>query len=735
MRTCLAKTIPGLWFSLLVLVALPASGSPQTKSAPTRKPPAKAAPKAVPLPSTLAGMVRVLRETPSVPHRAAIESYATAHPKEAPLAHLALGVAAMETRDFASAIASFRKAQPHLAPIADYIAYYLAAARVEAKDFDGIAESLRPVYAGEVASAFAGRSWILQARAAKGTAPADAVKFLRDHYAELPQPDGDINLADCYLAAGDQSRAIETYQRIVSQYLTGDAAARATVALAGFKDGMGAAYPQPAPVLRLHHADRLLETRALRQARTEYHELAGELSGLERDQARVRIGETDYLDGRAATAYPYLRELELPKSEADAERLAYLVECTRRLTDDDEMKSNLERLAQHYAHSPWRLKALLSAGNRFLLINRPDEFVPLYKAVYEDFPNAPEAALAHWKVTFQAYLHDDPQARPLLMEHARSYPTHPTAGAALYFLGRWFERSGDPGSALACYRRLTAAWENHYYSMLARARKPADVTPKIPIGEFLSSLSIPAAQSVPQAPTRPTALRIERSRLLRSAGLSDIADSELRFGARNGGQPALLGMEMAAAAEAPHNAMHIMKVMAPEYLSLPFNGAPRKYWELLFPLPYRGDLEASAHSEGIDPFLLAGLIRQESEFDPQALSPANAYGLTQVRPGTGREYARKAGVPKFTNRMLFQPTTNLKLGAAILKGMLDGNGEQVEHTLASYNAGPARLVQWLGWNQYREPAEFVESIPFTETRDYVQAVLRNADVYRRLYNQ
>jgi len=730
MRTCLAKITPALWCSLLVLAALSASGSPQTRSASKKAPP-----KAAPLPSTLAGMVRVLRETPSASHRAAVESYATAHPKEAPYAHLALGIAAYETKDYATAIADLRKAQPHLAPIADYVAYYVAAARVESRDFDGIAEGLRPVYAGEVNSPFAGRGWILQARAMKENSPTDAAKLLRDRYGELPQPDGDVNLADCYLAAGDQPRAAEMYQRVASQYLTGDAAAHAAAALVSLKDSMGAAYPQPSPKVRLHHADRLLETRSLHQARSEYHDLAVELTGLERDQALVRLGETDFLEGRTATAYPYLRQLELADSEADAERLAYLVECTRHLTDDDEMKSTLERLAQHYPHSPWRLKALLSAANRFLLVNRPDEFVPLYRAIYQDFPNAPEAALAHWKVTFQAYLHDDPQAQPLLMEHARNYPTHPTAGAALYFLGRWLERSDDPGAALACFRRLTSAWENHYYSMLARERRPADVAPKLPIGEFLSTLSIPATAPVPQATSRPTTVRIERSRLLRSAGLADIADSELRFGARNGGQPSLLGMEMAGAADAPHTAMHIMKGMSPEYMSLPFSAAPRKYWETLFPLPFRSDLEQSARQAGVDPFLLAGLIRQESEFDPQALSPANAYGLTQVRPGTGREYARKAGIPRFTNRLLFQPSANLKIGASILRGMLNENSGQVEETLASYNAGPSRLVTWLAWNQYREPAEFVESIPFTETRDYVQAVLRNADVYRRLYRQ
>ena len=731
-RTCLAKTIPALWFSLLALAALSAANGPQAKRAPA-KAKTKAASQPVASP-TLAALVRAYRDAPAVARGAAIEAYAAAHPQDAPLARLGLGVAEYEARDYAGAIASLKKVPPKL-PVADYTAYYLAAARVEAKDLDGIARDLAPVHSGEAASPLAGRAWILAARAAKEGAPADAVRMLRDHYAELPQPEGDITLADCTLAAGDKAHAAEIYQRIFAQYIGGDSAARAAAALAALQESMGAAYPPPPPVTLLHHADRMMETRAFRQARTEYRQLAGKLSGLERDQARVRIGEADFLDAGTAAAYPYLRRLELPDSEADAERLYYLVECARHLTDDDEIQAALERLAAHYPRSPWRAKALLSAANRFLLVNRPDEFVPLYKAVYQDFPSALEAALAHWKVTFQAYLHDDPQAQNLLLEHLRTFPAHATAGAALYFLGRWFERAGDPGAARACYQRLTRNYENHYYAMLARQRNVADVGARYKIGEFFSGLSQPAARPVPREASRATDRRIERSRLLRSAGLGDMADSELRFGARTDGQPALLGMEMAGAAEAPHLAMHIMKSMEPEYLNLPLAAAPRRFWELLFPLPFRADLERTAREEGIDPFLLAGLIRQESEFNPQALSHANAYGLTQVRPATGRQYARKAGIRPFSNRLLFQPAANLKIGAAIFHGMLEHNGGKVEQTLAGYNAGPNRPAAWLTWNQYREPAEFVESIPFTETRDYVQAVMRNADIYRRLYRQ
>jgi soluble lytic murein transglycosylase len=226
---------------------------------------------------------------------------------------------------------------------------------------------------------------------------------------------------------------------------------------------------------------------------------------------------------------------------------------------------------------------------------------------------------------------------------------------------------------------------------------------------------------------------MERSRLLRSAGLPDLADAELRFGARTDGQSALLAMEMAGAADAPYQGLRAMKSLNSDYLNLPLASAPEKFWQLLFPLPYRTELVGSSRAADLDPVLVAGLIRQESEFNPQALSRANAYGLTQVRPATGRQFASRAGVAAFTNRILFQPAANLKIGVTILRSMLDKNKGNIEQTLAAYNAGPVRAAEWVTWNTYREPAEFVETIPYNETREYVQAVLRNADVYRRLY--
>jgi soluble lytic murein transglycosylase len=114
------------------------------------------------------------------------------------------------------------------------------------------------------------------------------------------------------------------------------------------------------------------------------------------------------------------------------------------------------------------------------------------------------------------------------------------------------------------------------------------------------------------------------------------------------------------------------------------------------------------------------------------VSRERAVGLTQLLPSTGSEVSRKLGLP-FARAHLYQPEANLRLGARHLRDMIDSLQGDTVAALAAYNAGKSRPDAWLNWAEFREPAEFIETIPFTETRDYVQAVLRNADMYRRLY--
>jgi soluble lytic murein transglycosylase len=713
MRNFLALIIPVLWSSL---------ASPATAAQ-----------------DDLASLVSDWRQAPTPARQAAVESYAKAHAREVngALAHLALGVGLYEQQDYPGAIAALKNVTGRLPAIADYPAYYLAAARVESQDFAGIPQELAPTHRAEMPSPLGAKSWLLAARALQNSDAPASVRLLREHYTELPQPDGDLLLADSYQAAKDLPHAVEFYQRVYSRYLTGEQADNAAAALTALRDTMGVSFPEPLPEQMLRRTDLMLEALQYPQAKAEYQGLVDKLVGASREKARVRIGAADGLGGNPTAAAAYLRGLDLSDPEADAERLYYLEEFARRLANDSEMSAAVEKLSALHPQSPWRLKAMVSAANRFLLGNRPDDYIPLYRAAYTDFPNDSGAGLYHWKVAFQSFLRDKPEAVNLLREHLQKFPKHATAGASLYFLARSFERSGDTAAARSCYDALVRVFRNSYYAVLTRdrlAQSPiSNATGSAETEQFLTALLFNEPKPVPTDATAATTARIQRSRLLHSAGLNDLAVSELRFGARSDAQPQLMAMEIADQADAAYLGLRAMKAFAPEYLTLPLEKAPRKYWEYLFPLPFRADLNAAARTQNLDPFLVAGLIRQESEFNPDAVSRANALGLMQVRPGTGRQFARKAGFPRFTSRTLFQPGANLRIGTTVLRSMLDRHNGNLEETLAAYNAGPNRAAEWLTWNQYREPAEFVESIPITETRDYVQTVLRNADMYKRLY--
>ena len=687
--------------------------------------------------TTLPKLVRADRAAPTPARRAAVEQWAVSHPQDAPLVDLALGIAAYEQKDYPAAVALLRMARPKLPRIADYVGYYLGAARVEAGDFDGVARDLEPAH-GQPQSPEAGRAWVIEARARKASDAAGAVKLLRDHYAELPEPDGDLALADSYLAAGDPASAADFLERASAQFVSGDAGARVADALSSLRDQMGAAlFPQPLPQQVLRRADRLLETRQYEEARGEYQSAADRLTGPEHDQALVRANAVEFLAGRASAACDALNGMQLNPGEADAERLYWLAECAHRANDEAQVDAALGRLAAQYAKSHWRLKALVAAAGRRWAQNQPESYVPLYQAAYQDFPGEASAPQWHWRVAFRACFERRGDAADLLREQLHNYPGNPSAAAALYFLGRLAEEQKDFGAARLYYERVMTGMEGYYYAAQARDRLRAaevrNATGAPQVAEFLAGVILPKADPVPTRPTAATEQRIARSRILRSAGLSDLADEELRFGARTDGQPALLAMAGAAEEEAPYQGMRLMKALAPDYLNLRLTEAPRRFWELLFPLPYRAELTLDARRRGLDPFLVAGLVRQESEFNPVAVSRSRAYGLTQVQPGTGRQFARTAGVARATPGVLVQPAANLRIGTAILRSMLDNNGGNIEQTLAAYNAGPNRVAEWLSWHTYREPAEFVESIPYGETREYVQAVLRNAEMYRRLY--
>jgi soluble lytic murein transglycosylase len=646
------------------------------------------------------------------------------------LSSLAAGITAYERKDYATAIGSLKGLSGRLPKLADYAGYYLAAAEVESKMRTDVAADVATVWAAPVTSPLVAKAAIIAASGLLTAGKAnDAIQVLKQHYDALAQPDGDLALAAAYEGAGDLAHAAIFYQQVYHRYPENDLAARAATALSSLKGHMGASWQAPSPQMAFERAGRLMETRNKIRARVEYGAIVAQLSGLERDLARVRSASGDCQQ---------LKSMQLADSEADAERLYYVAECAARQGDDGARMEAIRHLNQQHEHSPWRFKTLLSLASKYLVANRVDDYEPLFEAAGRSFPAEPRASGAHWRYVWAGYMRRKPDAEDRLREHLRLFGAQPTAGSALYFLGRLAEEGKDYGAAHAYFGKLADQFPNYYYGILGRKKLGdgaiAAATPSTKVQEFL--MSVPFAESRypgKQAPTLETQTRIERAQLLRSAGLTDLADAELRFGARNGGQPALLAIEVARAAESSFLGLRAMKSLVPEGLTMPLDTAPKDFWQFLFPLPYKDELLTYAKTHSLDPCMVAALIRQESEFNPRALSPAKAYGLTQVMPVTGRSLARKAGLRTFSSSMLYQPGTNLRLGTLYMRMLLDQLNGNWEEMLAAYNAGKGRVTLWQSWATYREPAEFVESIPFTETREYVQGVLRNAEIYRRVY--
>ena len=649
---------------------------------------------------------------------------------------LARGIQAFENKKYAEAIADLKAAQG--SKLGDYAAFYLASAREELRDFDQARKDLELFHKLTQPSPLETGALLLEAKALTGSGSADAgVKLLKARYADLPQPGGDFTLAQAYAAASQPAQAAIYYQRVYDLYPLSDSAPRAARELEALKAQMGAGYPAPAAQERIERGNRFLDARLYARARVEFTVLHEELGGADRETAAVKIGATDYLDRKTERACPYLRGLEIGPGEADAERLYYVSECSRRANDEGAMLAAIARLGKQYPQSPWRLKAMLSAANRFLLANQPEFYEPLYRASYESFPADLDAGYWHWKATWVAYLHRRKDAAEMLREQVARYPGSKNVGSALYFLGRLAEAAKDFRAARAYYECIAEKYPGYYYGILAKERlaQPpvARAVPGEQVQAFLKTIEFPPPRAtVTYSPTAATLRRIERFRMLSEAGLTKLAEMELRFGAKTDGQPHVLAMELARAQE-PHVGLRSMKSLVSDYFTITPGSAPERFWELLFPLPYRADLVKQASASALDPNIVAGLVRQESEFNPKVISPAHACGLTQLIPSTGRQLAQRAGIRRFSANMLFQPSTNLQLGTTYLRSLLDQWGGKWEETLASYNAGKTHVLDWVKWADFQEPAEFVETIPFTETRDYVQSVLRNAEAYRRIY--
>jgi soluble lytic murein transglycosylase len=333
----------------------------------------------------------------------------------------------------------------------------------------------------------------------------------------------------------------------------------------------------------------------------------------------------------------------------------------------------------------------------------------------------------------------------MLTEHLAYYADKNTdnRGRAGYWAARDSERAGKLAEARALYEAMLERYDANWYGYLAKQRldtisktAPAKTFPADSIvARAVANLKTVTVAEETAGPEEDA--RIVKADQLSNIGLDDWAQKELAKAAEKGPDSPKINLAIAKIYRSDDDnvrALNTLRRSFPDYSQMKPEEMTREQWDVFYPLAYWDIIVQESKARDLDPYQVAGLIRQETVFITRARSSAAAYGLMQVLVPTGRLTAKKYGVGReITAESLYEPRLNIQLGTAYLRDQIDKFG-RIEYVAAAYNAGPMRAVQWKA-SLPLEIDEWAEAVPFKETRGYVQGVVRNRLQYLRLYDE
>jgi soluble lytic murein transglycosylase len=465
------------------------------------------------------------------------------------------------------------------------------------------------------------------------------------------------------------------------------------------------------------------------------------------EQRRLLLGEAEYNLNHTRLALPLFKNLGSADPERRAQALAWTAASLRRLQDIDGMLEARDEALRSYPNLPPTEKLLYTVATYYDVEGEDANAAEAYKAIVSNFPKGEHAQRARWKLAFSAYLNGNyDEALRGFWNYLFADPEASGAAAPLFWMGRSAEKLGDTRRAAYFYGRAQSLSARSYYGVQAhqamtRLGQPASsrsvTTAGLDLGavhKLVDDLQVPAPRIAP--PSQEAIVLIERARQLVAADLPDIALGELRSGLERPRDTPVLSYVIARIYETKedfYGAIVTLRRAFPQYLDHRDASLPEQVWQLLFPVRHLGVISAEASKYQIEPALVLGLIRQESAFNQTAKSRANARGLMQVLPGTGRGVARRSRETRnYTVQKLYRPETNIPLGIRHLQALLQRYSGKRELALAAYNAGESRVDRWMQRFGASDLAQFVEQIPFSETRGYVKQVLSNQAHYLRL---
>jgi soluble lytic murein transglycosylase len=367
------------------------------------------------------------------------------------------------------------------------------------------------------------------------------------------------------------------------------------------------------------------------------------------------------------------------------------------------------------------------------------------RTAVNSFSGSLEVAQAQFDLAWEAHdARNFADSSRMLTEHLAYYADRNTdnRGKAGYWSARDSERAGKLAEALALYEAVHVRYDANWYGYLAKQRLDIlrkTTTAKTFPADSIVGRAVANLQTVTVAEETAGAdelARIVKADELTTVGLDEWALKELALASETAPDSPKVNLATAKIyryREENVQALNTMRRSFPDYSQMKPEEMTREEWDVFYPLAYWDIIVQESRAKNLDPYQVAGLIRQETIFTTRAKSSANAYGLMQLLIPTARTTARKYGVNReITVESLYEPRLNIQLGTAYLRDQIDKFG-RIEYVAAAYNAGPGRAVQWS--SSLPSPMdEWAEAVPFKETRGYVQGVVRNRLQYLRLYD-
>ncbi|MCC7008610.1 MAG: transglycosylase SLT domain-containing protein [Acidobacteria bacterium] len=622
--------------------------------------------------------------------------------------------------------------------IGGYARLYQGRAELALDRAPAAASSARQVLASAVSPTLREEAlWLLADALERSDQWAEASKALQSLLA-LPSR----NLAAAYLRLGRAAfKADETVvavQAFTTLYYDLPRAPEARDA----EDELKRHYHWPPATDTFARADRRAESlfagRQYDRAKKAFEALLASAPEAERQRVKLRLAQCDLQLGRYGPARDALRAYLDTATERPDDAAYAMLGAVRGLGRGAEYVALTRQFVAAHPGSALAEAALNDLATYHILANQDAEAVAVFREILQKHPQGAFAERAVWKAGWAAFRGGDYQGAIALFDPAvDDFPRSDYRPSWLYWSARAHERLGHAGMARDGFQRTVSAYRNSYYGRQASAAlaamRPAAVAVRTsgPNDDGAEPAASPLL-SIGVAPPPDNAPLI---RALLAAELYDAAILEIRS-AQAGNPSKLLDATLAYALHRKGElrpAIIAMRRAYPEFIADGGEALPADLLRVIYPLDYWELIRRHAAPRKLDPYLMAALIAQESTFQTGVRSHANAWGLMQILPSTGRRVAPVVGVRGFTTVKLTDPDVNIRIGMKYFQDLLARFGGDVAPALAAYNAGESRVVRWLAERPGLSPDEFIDDIPFPETQNYVKRIIGTAEDYRTLY--